>query len=74
MLSYLILTKSKCFHAAEIRKPLFLDKPQLKFIIFKNYNHEYLIHTRSDNKGTLVNRASSSGGSIEITRTVPLEK
>ena len=57
------------------KKVTFVEKPQLKTIIFQNNKHLYLIHPLSDVfKGTIVIRAllTLHGGPLEITLTVPL--
>ena len=58
-----------------IKKVTFVQKAQLKIIIFQNNKHLYLIHPLSDVfKGTTVIRAllTLHGGSLENTLTVPL--
>ena len=63
-----------CVPGEEMRDLTFGENPQLKIISILNYKHWYLIHTWSDKAfdGTVVNRASLLGGSLEITLTVPL--
>ena len=53
-----------------------VDKPQMKIIIFYNYKHWYIIHTWSDKafKCTVVNRAITNWGSPKNKITLQVKK